>query len=207
MSSCCDVLLQFGHVQGMSLLKRYFDVACVYFVTRVLLRFGHVPRMWLLRRRPDVAFVWILRRGASQTWRPNFFDDLFFLNSAYFQRRTPNVAAHLFDDLFFTNFCYFQLSHLILLQHSNRRPAAEHCDRVSVNASKILSVGPPGNFPRGGALPGNASIKFFGQISPGGPTLRPGGNALPGECLNETLVAANLDRPRVCRPRVDFITV
>jgi hypothetical protein len=115
---------------------------------------------------------WTLRRGASQTSRPNFFDDLFF-----------------------THFCYFQLSHLILLQPSNHRQSAEHYDRVSGNASKIFSVGPPGkNFPGGpnasprGALPGNASIKIFWSTFPGGPNASPGGHCPPppGECLNET---------------------
>jgi hypothetical protein len=54
--------------------------------------------------------------------------------------------------------------------------------QTQLNSSPLQ---PPGDQQYG--VSGNAPKKIFDQISPGDPTLRPGGPAPRGECLNETL--------------------
>jgi hypothetical protein len=95
----------------------------------------------------------------------------------------------IFDDIFFTHFSYFQPSQSLLPSSPSSpvpssRPA--HTNATKKRKPNCSPLRPPGD--QYGVW-GKAPKKFFCQISPGGPTLRPGGLCPPppGECLNETL--------------------
>jgi hypothetical protein len=106
--------------------------------------------------------------------------------------RKSNVAAEFFDDLFLLIYSFLLFSTLPL----NSSPTLQPPQSAStMNGSRAtpqkFSVGPRGKFSPGGPtlrhrgdLPGNASIKFFGQIS-------------PGECLNETVLPSPMKNYRV----------
>jgi hypothetical protein len=89
--------------------------------------------------------------------------------------RTLNIDAKFFDDLFFTNFCYFQpvtppssiFSSSFLLFLFSARSRKHDLILLLSNRRATTMIGSR-------ATP---QKKFFGQISPGGPTLRPGGPA------------------------------